>query len=362
MAARRGRTTSQSTRREAVSSVLAASADPVLDIRGLSVTFNARTRPVSAVRSVDLSVRRGETVCVVGETGCGKSSMLNAILRLNADADTVVTAEQSCLDGRDLTTLSKADLRSLRGGKVGVIFQDPMSALNPLLPIGRQMIDVLRAHQTVKQGRAALETRVEELLSQVGISDPRRRRQQYPHEFSGGMLQRVVIAIAVANDPALVLADEPTTALDVTLQAQVLRLLADLQRRTGAGLILVTHDLGVVAEVADTVMVMYAGRVVEKGTLHEVFGRPRHPYTAGLLRSMPSRASRSERLPAIPGYPPSPAEASAGCAFLDRCFLANGRAECSERLPSLRPVEQDHLARCHFSDELTMTRSEHVSA
>ncbi|WP_144183697.1 ABC transporter ATP-binding protein [Elioraea rosea] len=322
--------------------------EPVLSIRSLAVTFPGADAPLRAVRGVDLDVHEGEVLGIVGESGSGKSvTALAAAALLPESAQvsgTITLAGQSVL-GAPADTL-----RRMRGNDIGVVFQDPSTTLNPLLPIGRQITEGEIAHGRLSQRDAP--ARAVALLCEVDIADPSSRASQYPHQFSGGMRQRAVIAMAMAGRPRLIIADEPTTALDVTVQAQVLDLLARRQKETGAAVVLITHDLGVVAEVAHRVAVMYAGRIVETGTVREIFSHPRHPYTAALLRSAPRIDATGGRLDPIPGQPPNPGALPPGCSFRPRCAIGGDRALCAEQEPPLRPLAPGRAAACHFADEV----------
>jgi len=251
-------------------------------------------------------------------------------------------------DGRDLLAMSEPELRRVRGAEIGLIFQDPMTAFNPVMTVGAQIAESLREHGDYS--RRAAKARVEELLAEVGIPDPARRARQYPHEFSGGMRQRAMIAMAIANRPALIIADEPTTALDVTVQAQILDLLQSVQDEHNAAMIMITHDFGVIAEVAERVVVMYSGRVVESADVDTAFHAPRHPYTSGLLDSLPVVDRRVDELPTIGGQPPNPLHMPVGCSFAPRCERSGGRLECRVE-PSLVTVSKGHAVACHFQDE-----------
>lgn len=310
---------------------------PRVSVRDLHVTFRKDGVDVYAVRGVSFDLKAGETLALVGESGSGKSVTCRSLMRLlprNARLEGSVS-----LDGRDVLALDRKALRDLRGNRIAMIFQDPMTSLDPTMIIGRQITETIRLH--AKVGGREARARAIELLDQVGIPDPARRFGQYPHEFSGGQRQRIVIAIALACNPDVLIADEPTTALDVTMQAQILDLLADIQRRNGTSIILVTHDLGVVAKVADRVAVMYAGRIVEYGTSDEIFYDPRHPYTWGLLGSTPTLGTHG-RLQAIPGVPPNLAAVPEGDAFAPRNAYA---LEVDERYePPFFPVSPTHAA------------------
>lgn len=315
------------------------SSTPLLEIRDLDVNFAVRGGQVHAVRGLDLTVHRGEVAAVVGESGSGKSaSMLAALglLDVNASASGSVR-----FDGVELLQAPQSVLRGIRGGRIGMIFQDPMTSLNPVLEIRRQIAEAVITHQHVSPRLA--ESKAVELLEMVSFPDAARRARSYPHELSGGMRQRVMIAMALANDPDILIADEPTTALDVTVQAQILDLLRSLRRSRDLAIVLITHDLGVVAGLADSVHVMYAGRIAESGPVVDIFHRPQHPYTAGLLASLP-RLDRPDRdLTPIGGVPPRLYEAPVGCAFAPRCQYAI--SACSEGEPTLQRVN-DSLVAC----------------
>ena len=311
----------------------------LLDISDLAVSFRTERGEVEALSGVSLSVEPGESFGVVGESGSGKSLTALAVLGLIPDPPGRVTRGSLRFDGETLD--AKAQAR-LRGRDIAMIFQEPMSALNPVFTVGDQVAEGLRVHEHLS--RRAARDRAEQLLAHVGIPDPRRRLAQYPHELSGGMRQRVMIAAALACRPKLLIADEPTTALDVTIQAQILALLAELQRETGMAVMLITHDLGVIAQVVQRVAVMYGGRVVETGPVGEVFAAPAHPYTRALLRSIPALNEEAARLPAIPGSVPVPAAWPSGCRFHPRC--AEALPVCPARLPELREAGPGHAAAC----------------
>ena len=319
-----------------------------LRVRGLTVTFVGSGRPVPAVRGIDFEVSANQVLGIVGESGSGKSVTSLAITGLLPPGAQVQGSIE--LDGVEVTTLGAEALRQMRGRDVGMVFQDPSTTLNPVLPIGRQVIEGQVAHQQVAPGRAA--QRAIELLREVDIPDPEGRAGQFAHQFSGGMRQRAVIAMAMAGRPKLIIADEPTTALDVTVQAQVLAVLARRQADTGAAVILITHDLAVVAEVADKVAVMYGGRIVESGPVEAIFSRPQHPYTAGLLCSAPRIDTVDTRLVPISGQPPTPAFLPSGCTFHPRCSIGRERPLCSEQDPVLRAVGPEHASACHFPHEV----------
>ncbi|MHB2165582.1 ABC transporter ATP-binding protein [Alsobacter sp. R-9] len=321
---------------------------PVLSIRGLDVTFVGSGKPIHAVRGVDLDVHENEVLGIVGESGSGKSVTALAaagLLPRNAQIGGSIL-----LGGEEVVGADPATLRRLRGQDIGVVFQDPSTTLNPLLPVGRQIVEGEIAHGRL--AASAGPARAVELLREVDIADPANRAQQYPFQFSGGMRQRAVIAMAMAGRPRVIIADEPTTALDVTVQAQVLALLAARQKETGAAVVLITHDLGVVAEVAHRIAVMYGGRIVETGTVREIFSQPRHPYTAALLRSAPRIDVTGDRLDPIPGQPPTPTDMPSGCAFHPRCALGEGRPRCRSEEPPLRRLEGTRHAACHFAEEV----------
>ncbi|HEU0041499.1 MAG TPA: ABC transporter ATP-binding protein [Jiangellaceae bacterium] len=330
--------------------------DPLLDVRGLSVSFTRKGREdVHAVDGVSFSIQAGETVGLVGESGSGKSVTSLAIMGLLPKRGVRVSGEVQ-FDGDDLLTLPTSRMRDIRGRDIAMIFQDPMSSLNPVVPIGVQVTEVLERHQDMKG--AAAEAAAADLLVQVGIPDPKRRLKEYPHQLSGGMRQRALIAMSLACKPQLLIADEPTTALDVTIQAQILELLRDLVRETGAALIMITHDLGVVAGLCDVVHVMYSGRVVESAGRRELFAEPRHPYTGGLLASVPRLDSpRGAPLRPIPGSPTDLLAWSKGCAFAPRC--SNRIAECTAGPPQLESLGGRSL-RCF--NPLPATVSDEVPA
>ncbi|WP_248313509.1 ABC transporter ATP-binding protein [Bosea sp. F3-2] len=298
------------------------------------------------VRGVELSVARGEALGIVGESGCGKSITWLAALRLLGQG--VTTGGEVLLEGRDIAQLSERELGRVRGGRIALIFQDPSSALNPVQRIGTQLAEVLRLHRGLT-GEAARREALR-LLDRVGIADGARRLRQYPHEFSGGMNQRVMIALALAGEPDVLVADEPTTALDATIQAQVLDLIRDIRRETGMALILISHDIGVVGDLCDRIAVMYAGRIVETAATRDLLTRPRHPYTQGLLAALPTLDGPRRRLTPIPGTVPAPAAIPAGCAFAPRCPVAVER--CCHELPELAFAGQDQRAACLRLDEL----------
>ena len=337
------------------------SSSPLLTVNDLHVDFHGDEGTVEAVRGVSWEIHPGEVLGIVGESGSGKSVSVSSILGLLASPPAEITGGPVTFDGRNLLDLSERELRAVRGKNIAMIFQDPMTAFNPVKTIGHQIAEAIRVHDR-SVSRSAAKDRVVELLSLVGVPGPEARYSQYPHEYSGGMRQRAMIAMAIANRPKLLIADEPTTALDVTIQAQILELLAVVQEETDAATILITHDLGVIAEVADRVVVMYAGKVVESTSVLSLFQSPRHPYTLGLLGSLPRLGVRMETLFSIPGQPPDMAHAPPGCAFAPRCSLSQGRKVCREAVPELIQVGESWSA-CHFVEEMelaTRTVSEEV--
>jgi oligopeptide/dipeptide ABC transporter ATP-binding protein len=323
----------------------------LLDVRDLETQFVTRAGVVRAVDRVSWDVTEGETVALVGESGCGKSVSALSIMRLIGPPAGRITGGQVLFRGRDLLGLTEEEMRRVRGREIAMIFQEPMTSLNPVLTIGRQLTEGLEIHLGLDQ--AAARRRAAETLALVGIPDPERRLGQYPHQFSGGMRQRMMIAMALACEPALVLADEPTTALDVTIQAQILELIRDLSRRLGVALLVITHNLGVVARYADRVNVMYAGRIVERATAAALYAEPRHPYTLGLLRSVPRLDEpRRARLDPIEGQPPDLARLPPGCSFAPRCAFRVER--CLVERPLLRPVGGNrHVAACWETERVT---------
>jgi len=339
----------------------------LLEVRDLNIAFDTERGEIRPVRDVSLSIFPGQTVAVVGESGCGKSVTAMSILRLIPQPPGKVLSGSISLDGHDLLKLDERDMRRVRGKDVAMIFQEPMTSLNPVYTIGEQIMEAVVLHQRV--GKREAREIAEQALRDVGIADPERRLDEYPHQMSGGMRQRVMIAMALSCKPKLLIADEPTTALDVTIQAQILELLRKLQREQGMAIMLITHDLGVVAENADVVAVMYASRIVECAKVEELFDHPQHPYTQGLFRSVPKLGAHSERLATIPGTVPNPAKFPSGCKFHTRCPLtrelaAKAGAEdtvevvsggerfrvlrrCNVEEPELRDIKPAHGAACH---------------
>ena len=321
---------------------------PVLEVSGLSTVFHTRGGLVRAVRDVSFSVNAGETLAIVGESGCGKTITALSLMRLVPTPPGEIISGSVKVDGVDLLQLDEASMRDMRGGKIAMIFQEPMTALNPLITIGRQIAEMVEMHDKVS-GRAARDRAIE-MLRHVRIPEPERRAREYPHQMSGGMRQRAMIAMALACRPKILVADEPTTALDVTIQAQILDLIGDLRREFGTAVVLITHDLGVVAETADRVVVMYAGRKVEEAPVGELFARPMHPYMTGLLSSIPKVGSArglaglEERLTEIPGIVPALSNLPPGCAFSPRCVQAI--EQCSLAVPDFEMKRPDHFAAC----------------
>jgi oligopeptide/dipeptide ABC transporter ATP-binding protein len=314
----------------------------LLEVRNLRTTFQTAAGVVRAVDGVSWDIEEGETVALVGESGCGKSVSALSVMRLVDEPAGRIESGEILYKGRDLLSLSEAQMRGVRGREIGMIFQEPMTSLNPVLSIGRQLTEGLEIHMKMEPPEAR--ARATELLAMVGIPDAERRLGQYPHQFSGGMRQRMMIAMALGCNPSLILADEPTTALDVTIQAQILELLRDLARRLGVAMLIITHNLGVVARYADRVNVMYAGRIIERASAAELYSNPRHPYTLGLLRSVPRLDEpRRSRLAPIEGQPPDLTRLPRGCSFAPRCAYRVER--CSE-VPPLEALSPGHLSAC----------------
>jgi oligopeptide/dipeptide ABC transporter ATP-binding protein len=349
---------------------------PLLTVSGLNVGFETNRGLLRPVRDVTFSIYPGQTVALVGESGCGKSVTSLSILRLIPEPPGRVLGGEIWFEGRDLLTLSEREMRSVRGKDIAMIFQEPMTSLNPVYTVGDQIVEAVVLHQHVSQTEAY--GIAEEALHDVGIADPHRRLSEYPHQMSGGMRQRIMIAMALSCRPKLLIADEPTTALDVTIQAQILELLRKLQKERDMSILLITHDLGVVAENADVVAVMYASRIVEVAKVEDLFDRPQHPYTEGLFRSVPKLGRESERLETIPGTVPNPAKFPPGCKFHTRCprtrALASGAGAndvisiktgedsgnvmrvCATEEPNLREVFGAHWAACHFAENYPTAR------
>jgi oligopeptide/dipeptide ABC transporter ATP-binding protein len=331
--------------------------EPLLAIRDLVVEFKTEDGVVHAVDGVSYDLFPGEILGIVGESGSGKSVSTLALLGLIPQPPGRIVSGTAQFQGRDLLRLKKKELRRVRGNEAAMIFQDPMTSLNPVLTIGHQLGEAIKTHYP-KEKDAEVKARVIDLLRLVGVPNPETRYGQYPHEFSGGMRQRAMIAMSITNSPSLLIADEPTTALDVTIQAQVLEVMKRVQSETHAATILITHDLGIVAEMCDRVLVMYAGHIVESGDVATIFRSPRHPYTIGLMNSLPKLTEDEEWLEPITGSPPSLIDLPSGCPFHPRCFLA--RDKCRQENPPLAPVEGSaHLSACHFSEELIGRKSKY---
>ncbi|GIG58355.1 dipeptide/oligopeptide/nickel ABC transporter ATP-binding protein [Longispora fulva] len=329
-----------------------ADQNPYLQVKDLRVQFKTEDGIVKAVDGVSFSVERGKTLGIVGESGSGKSVTSLSIMGLHNRKRTAMTGEV-LVEGRNILNLEEEKLRELRGKQISMIFQDPLSALHPFYTIGHQIVEAYQVHHKVNKRDA--KKRAIEMLDRVGIPQPAKRADQYPHEFSGGMRQRAMIAMSLVNDPNLIIADEPTTALDVTVQAQILDLLLDLQKEFNSAIIMITHDLGVISQIADDVLVMYGGRAVEKGTVEQVLRRPQHPYTWGLLSSVPSlTGDADDDLVPIKGNPPSLINLPSGCAFNPRCryaMLGDGKP-CDIEVPQLLQVqERGHLVACHLPEQ-----------
>jgi oligopeptide/dipeptide ABC transporter ATP-binding protein len=319
----------------------------LLRVTDLRTYFYTPAGTARAVDGVSFTVGTRETVGIVGESGCGKSVTALSILRLIQPPGRIEPGSRIEFEGKDLMTVDDRAIRHVRGNRIAMVFQEPMTALNPVFTVGDQVAEVARVHAGASRKDAW--ARAVEMLGLVGIPSPAERAKAYPHQLSGGMRQRVLIAMALMMNPALVIADEPTTALDVTIQAQILELLQELQERFGTSIMLITHDLGVIAEVADRVIVMYGGEVVEEATVAELFARPHHPYTEGLLEAMPRVGGQRERLAVIPGTVPPPTAWPTGCRFHDRCPYAWDR--CSREHPTLYQIGSGHVSRCHLAEE-----------
>ncbi len=318
---------------------------PLLRVENLRTYFHTPGGVARAVDGVSFSIARGETVGVVGESGCGKSVTALSLLRLVQPPGRIEAGSHLWFEGRDLMTLDAEAIRQVRGNRIAMVFQEPMTALNPVFTVGDQIAEVARVHDGAS--RTAAWARAVEMLSLVGIPSPRERATNYPHQLSGGMRQRVLIAMALVMNPALLIADEPTTALDVTIQAQILELLARVQAQFGTAILLITHDLGVVAESASRVLVMYGGQVVEEAPVRTLFAAPAHPYTRGLMQAMPRVGMQRERLVTIPGSVPPPTAWPTGCRFRDRCGVAFER--CAREAPALIALDGTHASRCHLA-------------
>jgi oligopeptide transport system ATP-binding protein len=328
--------------------------DRILEVKDLHVSFHTYAGEVKAVRGVNFHVNRGEAVAIVGESGCGKSVTAQSLMKLIPMPPGEIKKGEILFNGENIVNKTNKEMESIRGKDIGMIFQDPMTSLNPTMTVGNQIMEGLIKHQNMS--KAAARERAIELLTIVGIPQPERRVNQYPHEFSGGMRQRAMIAIALACSPKLLIADEPTTALDVTIQAQILDLMKDLQKKMGTSIILITHDLGVVAEMCDRVIVMYAGKVIETGTVDDIFYNPQHPYTKGLLRSVPRLdLNRDEPLTPIFGTPPDLLRPPVGCGFTARCESA--MRVCQEFDPELKDISGTQRAACWLQHPLAQNRA-----
>jgi len=335
--------------------------EPVLSIKDLTVEFQTEDGVVHAVESISYDLYPGETLGIVGESGSGKSVSMLSILGLIPQPPGRIVRGEAWYKGKSLMKMKRSELRKLRGGEMSMVFQDPMTSLNPVLTVGFQIDEALAAHNP-RISDSESRARGIELLKTVGVPNPEQRYDQYPHEFSGGMRQRAMIAMAMANKPTVLIADEPTTALDVTIQAQIIEVLKTAQAETHAATILITHDLGLVAELCDRVVVMYGGRAVESGDVHTIFEHPRHPYTIGLMDSLPGLTIEEDWLRPIPGQPPSLISLPPGCAFHPRCSLSNGRELCRTKIPELRDTgHPDHIAACHYHEELEGYKSRLVT-
>lgn len=321
--------------------------DKILEVKDLHVTFTTYGGSVQAVRGVNFHLNKGETLAIVGESGCGKSVTSNAIMRLIPNPPGEITKGNIYFKGQDLIQFREKKMRSIRGVDISMIFQDPMTALNPTLTIGTQLMEGLKEHKGIS-GKQAKEKAIE-MMELVGIPSPEERLKQYPHQFSGGMRQRIVIAIALICDPDLLIADEPTTALDVTIQAQILELFEKIQEKMGVSIILITHDLGVVAKIADRIAVMYAGKIIETGTKREIFYQPQHPYTKGLLQSVPRLDIKEDKLTPIDGTPPDLFSPPQGCPFAARCPFA--MEVCDKVYPVHTELTSSHNVDCWLQDE-----------
>ena len=312
----------------------------LLRVDGLTVGFRTEQGPVRVVEDVSFELKAGHTLGLVGESGCGKSVTAQTIMRLLPSPPSSIDAGRILFDGKDLAVATQREMQKIRGDRIGMVFQEPMTSLNPTLRIGEQIAEPLMLHRGLRRGEA--DEQVIRVLKQVGIGNAERRLLQYPHELSGGLRQRVMIAMAIICRPQLLIADEPTTALDVTIQAQIMELLKALQKELGLAVLLITHDLGMVAEMCETIAVMYAGRIVETGRTKDVFANPHHPYTFGLLNSSPRRAKKGERLPSIPGLVPPPGARGQGCSFAARC--PNVLERCRAEAPPLIAMGSDAAA------------------
>lgn len=320
----------------------------LLEVKNLKTSFRTHIGDVQAVRGVSLYLDKGEALGIVGESGCGKSVTMMSLMRLLAD-NAIIESDNIMFDGQDITNPTEKEMQKIRGNEMAMIFQDPMTSLNPLFTVGQQLTEHLIKHKKVSKKEA--NDLAIKMLDMVGIPSPEKRLKQYPHEFSGGMRQRVMIAMGLACKPKLLIADEPTTALDVTIQAQILDLMRKIKSDLNTSILLITHDLGVVAEMADYVVVMYAGKVVEEGGVMEIFKNPSHPYTKGLLKSKPIITERKEELYSIPGQVPNPVGIPDSCYFSERCECC--KPECKNTIPHLRLIEDNHKVACWLYEENT---------
>jgi oligopeptide transport system ATP-binding protein len=327
--------------------------EPVLEVDNLQVSFQAEGRHIHAVSGVSFDLMKGETLAIAGESGSGKSVTAQAIMGLIETPPGHIGGGDIRLRGESLLADNGRLARKYRGREIGMVFQDALAALNPGFSVGFQIAELFRVHARLSRQEAR--SKAVDLIDRVGIPNAGQRVDDYPHQFSGGMRQRIAIAMAIALNPKVIIADEPTTALDVTVQAQIMDLLSELKEETGAGVILITHDLALVSTYADRLAVMYAGRIVERGPANSVISRPTHPYTKGLIDSVPSRSAGASRLKAIPGQAPDLGALPAGCAFEPRCWLGHGRAQCITDIPSLREVTVDQRSACHFAEECVAT-------
>src|ERR687894_2710128 len=331
---------------------MAASGELILEGKDLEISFSTYAGEVHAVRGVTFDLRRGETLAIVGESGSGKSVTAKSIMRLLPEANSIIKGGEIAFEGRDLLELSESRMQGIRGSKIAMVFQDPMTSLDPTMRVGRQITESLKKHLGMSGRRAG--ERALELLKMVGIPNAEERLRQYPHQFSGGMRQRIVVAIALSCDPQVLIADEPTTALDVTIQAQILELLRELQERLGMSIVLITHDLGVVASTAHRIAVMYGGKIIETGTVREIFYNPQMPYTWGLLASIPlTTADRSQELIPIPGTPPDATDPPKGCPFAARCPYA--MRVCGDEMPGYTTFSDEHRAACWLHHQMAPT-------
>ena len=315
----------------------------LIEVKKLVTQFSGKNGTVTAVDGVSFHVKRGETLGIVGESGCGKSVTSMSILRLIPKQTGKIASGEILFEGRDLAKLSEKEMRQIRGNEIAMIFQDSMTGLNPVMTIGKQLVETITAHSKMDKKEAW--ARAEEMLTKVGIPSPAQRLKEFPHQLSGGMSQRVMIAMALSNNPELLIADEPTTALDVTIQAQILDLLRNLKDKINSSIMLITHDLGVIAEMADYVVVMYAGRVVEKGTAQEIFANPAHPYTIGLMASKPMVGKKVDKLYSIPGKVPNPINMPNYCYFKDRCEMCV--EGCQGEYPHMIQLSPTHMVSCY---------------